>query len=217
MYLPFESAAPPTSGWLGRVSYTAIIYPVHITNFTKGMLIDENASDAVEDQDIAGGQLHRMNQRSARGGRGSGLGRGGSVVGLRARQDNIYSHQSSRPVNITSHQTSRPENISGHQSSRVGNISGDARQASPNPPPVRTFMPNMAIPTPVDEPRSRAQSRPTLDRPMVHRQVPEPSVSPVQRRQQVPPVVERPVSRNVQRRHASQTRDRLMRLRVNVK
>jgi hypothetical protein len=206
----FESVAPPTSGLLDGVSYTAINYPVHVTYFAKGMLIDDNASDAVEDQDIAGGQLHRMNQRSARGGRGSGAGRGGGVGGSRSRQ----------------------EYISSHQSSRFG-MSGDARQASLNPPPVRTFQPTVAIYPPVDESRSRAHLTPVqggLDRrtprqqvpessvrPVQRQQVPESSVRPVQRQHQLPHVVEEPVPSNTHKAIVSRTRERLTRLSVSVR
>jgi hypothetical protein len=146
-----------------------------------------------------------MNQRSAKGGRGSEASRGDGVAGSRVRQDNIYSHQISRPGNIT-----------GHQSSRFGDMSGDARQASPSPPPVRTVTPSKAKHTAVDVLRSRTQLTANLNRPTAHRQVLAPSVSPVQRRYQLPPVVERPVSGNARCKIASQTRNRLTRLRVDV-
>jgi hypothetical protein len=59
MYPLFKFAVLPTSGLLEGASYTQTKYLVQITNLAKGIRIDENASAAVEDQDIAGGQLHR--------------------------------------------------------------------------------------------------------------------------------------------------------------
>jgi len=73
-----------------------------------------------------------MNQRSGRSGRGSGGGRGGGVVGSRARPDNTYDHQSSRPEKITGHQISRPGVISSQQRSCFGDMSSIARQEGPN-------------------------------------------------------------------------------------